>query len=165
MLGVFIGAMIFVLGIAVGAMLLRPGGALSNIPTTLSINRNAAVSEAGISSDASAATGKLNQTLVNDVLRRLRGEWYGELPTDDKLTDGAIRGMVTSLGDPFTQYVEPSMARLMEQDINGNSKASARHCAPPRAAPSRSCAYSKIHQPKRPVYWPTTSLSRSTAAP
>ncbi len=119
MLGMFIGAMIFVLGIAVGAMLLRPGGALSGIPTTLSINRNGAASEAGISSDASAATGRLNQTLVNDVLRRLRGEWYGELPTDDKLTDGAIRGMVTSLGDPYTQYVEPSMAKLMEQDING----------------------------------------------
>ncbi len=53
------------------------------------------------------------------MLRRLRNEWYGDLPSNDKLTDGAVRGMVSSLGDPFTQYVEPSLAKLMEQDITG----------------------------------------------
>jgi carboxyl-terminal processing protease len=120
LLGMFVGTLIFVLGVAVGGTLSRPGGLLSDglpFPTT----RTSAVDPvAGIGSDTNAAaTGRLNQTLVNDVLRRLRTDWYGELPSNDKLTDGAIRGMVNSLGDPFTQYVEPSLARIIQQDISG----------------------------------------------
>lgn len=122
MLGMFIGALIFVLGIAVGAMLARPGGMLfdgASPFSALTARSDSTGSDAGVGSDATAATGRLNQTLINDVLRRLRSEWYGELPTNDKLTDGAIRGMVNSLGDQFTQYVEPSLAKIMEQDISG----------------------------------------------
>lgn len=121
MLGMFIGALIFILGIAVGSVLSRPGGVLFNGASPFP-NLNPLGSEAGIVSDSSgnAATGRLNQRLIDDVLGRLRTQWYGELPTNDKLTDGAIRGMVSSLGDQFTQYVEPKFAKILEQDSSGS---------------------------------------------
>ena len=54
------------------------------------------------------------------MLQRLKTQWYGELPANDKLTDGAIRGMVSSLGDQFTQYVEPKYAKILNEDIEGS---------------------------------------------
>jgi carboxyl-terminal processing protease len=120
LLGTLVGVMIFTLGLGMGIVLSQPGGVLANGLN----NGDQQSAEAGLGTDVQAVpqgsgTGQINQRLVNDVLRRLRGEFYGELPANDKLTDGAIRGMVTTLGDPFTQYVEPSLARMMEQDING----------------------------------------------
>jgi carboxyl-terminal processing protease len=120
LLGTLVGIMIFTLGLGMGIVLSQPGGVLANGLN----NGDQQSAEAGLGTDVQAVpqgsgTGQINQRLVNDVLRRLRGEFYGELPANDKLTDGAIRGMVTTLGDPFTQYVEPSLARMMEQDING----------------------------------------------
>jgi carboxyl-terminal processing protease len=120
LLGTLVGVMIFTLGLGMGIVLSQPGGVLANGLN----NGDQQSAEAGLGTDVQAVpqgsgAGQINQRLVNDVLRRLRGEFYGELPANDKLTDGAIRGMVTTLGDPFTQYVEPSLARMMEQDING----------------------------------------------
>ena len=62
----------------------------------------------------------LNSSLVNDVLGRLKTQWYGQLPTNAQLTDGAIKGMVNSLGDQFTQYVEPRFAKILNDDISGS---------------------------------------------
>jgi carboxyl-terminal processing protease len=120
LLGTLIGGLLFTLGLGLGIVLSQPGGVLASGLTA----NDRKPAEAGLGTDtnpapSSAANGQLNQRLVNDVLRRLRGEFYGDLPSNDKLTDGAIRGMVTTLGDPFTQYVEPSLARMMEQDISG----------------------------------------------
>jgi carboxyl-terminal processing protease len=118
MLGLFVGALLFVLGMSSGVMLTRPGAPLAHVADSL-INRNAADDEAAAASDSSAASGRIDQALVDDVLRRLRTQWYGEMPSNATLTDGAVRGMVNALGDPFTQYVEPKLARIMEQDISG----------------------------------------------
>ncbi len=116
MLGLFVGGMLFVLGLSSGVMLTQPGAPLEHVAASFVNSGN---SEASTASDAAASTGRIDQVLVNDVLRRLRTQWYGDMPSSSALTDGAIRGMVNSLGDPFTQYVEPKLAKIMEQDING----------------------------------------------
>jgi len=118
MLGLFVGALLFVLGLSSGVMLTRPGGPLESAADAF-VRPNGAPDEAAAASDSTASNGRIDQALVNDVLRRLRTQWYGDLPSNATLTDGAVRGMVNSLGDPFTQYVEPRLARIMEQDISG----------------------------------------------
>jgi carboxyl-terminal processing protease len=57
--------------------------------------------------------------LIENVVEKLKTQWYGELPSDEALTDGAIRGMVSALGDQFTAYVEPKFAKMMDEDISG----------------------------------------------
>ena len=76
------------------------------------------VTETGVSLGVGApVTNSLNVALMNDVLQRLRAQWYGTLPSDDQLTNGALRGMVNSLGDPFTTYVEPQYAGSLNEDM------------------------------------------------
>ena len=119
MLGVFIGALIFILGITVGVVFSRPGGLLFTGASPFS-TLQAGVNNGITGAPADQASGQLNLTLMNDVIRRLHDQWYGEFPTNDQLTDGAIKGMVNSLGDQFTQYVEPRFAKILNDDISGS---------------------------------------------
>lgn len=40
-------------------------------------------------------------------------------PTDSALTEGAIRGMVDALGDPYTVYLDPEAAKDLEDGLEG----------------------------------------------
>ncbi|MCS7055788.1 MAG: S41 family peptidase [Thermoflexales bacterium] len=118
MLGMFIGALIFILGMTAGVVMSRPGGLLFAGASPFSPHpSNAAVSAA--QSDAATEQQGLNYALINDVIRRLRTQWYGEMPSSAKLTDGAIKGLVNALGDEFTQYVEPRFAKMLNEDMTG----------------------------------------------
>ncbi len=116
LLGMFIGALIFILGMTAGVVLSRPGGLLftgaSPFPPT-----NIAASAGA--SDAAAGQAELDFALIKDVIGRLRAQWYGEMPSSAQLTDGAIKGLVNALGDEFTQYVEPRFAKMLNEDITG----------------------------------------------
>jgi carboxyl-terminal processing protease len=120
MLGMFIGALIFILGITVGVVLSRPGGMLFTGASPFASLGPDFEANAGIGVAAGEQKGQLNYTLINDVIGRLRTQWYGDLPTNAQLTDGAIKGMVNALGDQFTQYVEPRFAKILNDDISGS---------------------------------------------
>jgi carboxyl-terminal processing protease len=122
LMGLFIGTMIFIVGVTVGALISRPGGFLftgaspfppSGGSTSIGIGAPAV-------SGTSSEVASVDSALIDNVLQRLKTQWYGELPTNDKLTDGAIRGMVNALGDQFTQYVEPKYAKILNEDIEGS---------------------------------------------
>lgn len=49
----------------------------------------------------------------------VKEEYYGELPTTDEMVEGAIRGMVQTLGDRFTSYISPKIARVINEDATG----------------------------------------------
>jgi carboxyl-terminal processing protease len=117
LVGVFTGVILFAMGIAAGITLARgdfsfrgasafppPGTATGSISATPSAARAAEV----------------DLKLINETLTQLKGNWYGELPSSDALTNGAIRGMVSALGDDFTAYVEPKYAKMLEEDTSGS---------------------------------------------
>lgn len=120
MLGMFIGALIFILGVTVGVVLSRPGGMLFSGASPFASFGPGFEANAGVGVAAGEQKGQLNYTLINDVIGRLRTQWYGDLPTNAQLTDGAIKGMVNALGDQFTQYVEPRFAKMLNDDITGS---------------------------------------------
>ncbi|HQW34612.1 MAG TPA: S41 family peptidase [Thermoflexales bacterium] len=122
LLGLFIGGLIFVTGLAVGAVgasTLRAGNAAVTAPPVVAPSTGGSSAATAVPSTSATSSG-LNQTLMNDVMSRLRKQWYGDIPSNDALTDGAIRGMVNSLGDPFTAYVEPKYAKMLEDDTSGS---------------------------------------------
>jgi len=45
--------------------------------------------------------------------------YYGDLPTDQEVTYGAIRGMLRSLADPYTYFIEPSDHAMEEAQLEG----------------------------------------------
>ena len=72
-----------------------------------------------------ASNGKNNANLtgLEYTLARFRTElekkYLGEID-DDKLIDGAIKGYVASLGDPYTVYYTKEEMQEIMQETNGN---------------------------------------------
>lgn len=48
-----------------------------------------------------------------------RSFYGGDLPTDQELSYGAIRGMLRALDDPFTYFIEPSDHEMEEAQLEG----------------------------------------------
>jgi carboxyl-terminal processing protease len=56
-----------------------------------------------------------------EVWQLVDGEFYDRAALDyDKLTYGAIRGMLEALGDPHTSFADPEVARVSEDDMRGS---------------------------------------------
>jgi len=47
-------------------------------------------------------------------------DYFGEIPSDDEVTYGAIRGAVNTLGDPFTAFINPEIAEINREDDTGS---------------------------------------------
>ena len=51
-----------------------------------------------------------------DLIQR---DFYGDLPTEEELTYGAIRGALNTLDDPFTGFIEPQTAAINRENRSG----------------------------------------------
>ncbi len=54
-----------------------------------------------------------------EVWEILQRDYYGELPDMQTVTYGAIRGMLETLGDEYTSFIEPDIAAIMNEDASG----------------------------------------------
>jgi len=71
------------------------------------------------------------QTISVDVPRNLgvfweawnilKSEYYGQIPSRQELTRGAIRGMLRALNDPHTVLVEPAPAQAEQASLKGET--------------------------------------------
>jgi len=55
----------------------------------------------------------------NKVLQLVRERFYGEVPTDRRLTYTAIKGMLNSLDDPYTRFLDPTEYADLRQENSG----------------------------------------------
>ncbi len=49
----------------------------------------------------------------------VQDEYYGEIPAPQTVAYGAIRGALQTLGDPYTSFIEPKIARILQEDASG----------------------------------------------
>ncbi|MFB0537703.1 MAG: S41 family peptidase [Anaerolineae bacterium] len=49
----------------------------------------------------------------------IENEFYGDLPTMQEVTYGAIRGVLVAIGDDGTSFIDPEHAAIMREDITG----------------------------------------------
>ena len=61
----------------------------------------------------------LDPELLQEVLTLLERDFYGEIPDRKTLTHGAIRGLLMTLDDPYTSFVEPNIADILREDATG----------------------------------------------
>ncbi len=115
MVGVFVALLIFIVGLTVGVTAAKGFGLPGPSPFLPDLSSGTSLAP----SNTITSSAGVNLALMNDVLLRLRSQWYGTMPSNDQLTNGALRGMVSSLGDPFTAYVEPKYALILNQDMSG----------------------------------------------
>jgi carboxyl-terminal processing protease len=59
-------------------------------------------------------------SLLEEVYGIVQGEFYGDIPNDTQLSYGAVRGMLQSLDDRFTTFLEPSIADRERESRSGS---------------------------------------------
>jgi carboxyl-terminal processing protease len=59
-------------------------------------------------------------TVFWEAWHLLERDFYGQLPTAQQMTYGAIRGVLTTLNDPYTTFVEPKPRQLERDDLRGS---------------------------------------------
>jgi carboxyl-terminal processing protease len=119
MIGMLVAVLIFIIGVVTGIASQNSFSFSGASPMITRVPILGAVAPTVSSQSTITRTGKINTQLVENVLERLKNQWYGEMPSDDVLTDGAIRGMVNAFGDQYTAYIEPKFAKLLNEDVNG----------------------------------------------
>jgi carboxyl-terminal processing protease len=85
-----------------------------------------APSPTGVPSTPMAATGsndgRIDEELgiFHEAYDLIQSEFFGEIPTDNEIVYGAIRGMLQRLDDPNTTFLEPSIAELDREARTGS---------------------------------------------
>lgn len=54
-----------------------------------------------------------------EAWKLVQQEYYGEIPSPQTIAYGAIRGALQTLGDPYTSFIEPKIARILQEDASG----------------------------------------------
>ncbi|MFX3636831.1 MAG: S41 family peptidase [Candidatus Pristimantibacillus sp.] len=72
---------------------------------------------ASASAQAGLSAGEL--TKINAVLDLIESKYFQDIDRDE-LVDGAVRGMMTSLDDPYSVYMEKDAAQNFSQSIEGS---------------------------------------------
>ncbi|MCS6964826.1 S41 family peptidase [Thermoflexus sp.] len=54
-----------------------------------------------------------------EAWKLVQDEYYGEIPAPQTVAYGAIRGALQTLGDPYTSFIEPKIARILQEDASG----------------------------------------------
>src|SRR3954447_25439158 len=122
------------------------------------------VLQTGMLSGAIAASSEAYRQigLFGDVYDKVR-TGYVETPTEAKLIEGAINGMLTSL-DPHSSYLSPNEFKEMQTKPVASSAGLALRSRWRRGSSRSWLRLTRPRPPKR-AFWPTTSSPRSTASP
>jgi len=65
------------------------------------------------------ATGKPID-LFWETWNLIQQDYYGDLPSENQVIYGAIRGAMNTLDDPFTGFLEPKIAAIQREDDSGS---------------------------------------------
>lgn len=113
-LAALLGIGLFAAGVMVGTGLdvvdlVRSGGVGSPLPDVPFLE-----------APASAGTeAEVDMTPFWEAWDLLEDRFYYDLPSEEERVYGAIQGMVDVLDDPYTSFVDPESARLMQEDSSG----------------------------------------------
>ncbi|MGH2592664.1 MAG: S41 family peptidase, partial [Anaerolineae bacterium] len=71
------------------------------------------------SADTAGSADASTTALIDDAWQLVESRFFGTLPTTQTRAYSAIRGLLSSLNDPYTVLVEPSAARLESDQLRG----------------------------------------------
>jgi len=57
--------------------------------------------------------------ILRTVLELLDEQFYGDIPDGKTLAYGAIRGMLLTLDDPYTSFIDPQISAVLNEDAEG----------------------------------------------
>ena len=66
-----------------------------------------------------ASAASFDYEVLQNVLDLLDEQFYGEIPDGQTLAYGAIRGMLMTLDDPYTSFIDPEISAIINEDASG----------------------------------------------
>jgi hypothetical protein len=119
--GALYGAGVFLaMGVAfAGGAVLKKSGAAPAKP--IAPVRVAEATEGVSSVHLTAPAGEASENLATfeEVYRRVENEYTDALPSDTKLSQGAVSAMVASLEDPHSYFLNPAQRQLIDSEGKG----------------------------------------------
>ncbi len=115
-------------GFFVGYLVNRPATGSSSRVTTIEAPRSTpSGSEAeteveggeAATEEVTPESTQFDFQILREVIEVMRNEYYGEIPDGKTLAYGAIRGMLLTLDDPYTSFIEPKIASILNEDASG----------------------------------------------
>lgn len=76
--------------------------------------------EGGPPAPAADVREKSSFDLYWEVWGLIEQNFYGQLPTDEERTYGAIRGSLQALDDDYTSFIEPEATEILRSDMSGS---------------------------------------------
>jgi carboxyl-terminal processing protease len=65
------------------------------------------------------SVGSVDLTKVQQAARLIQADYVDSSVNTTKLSQGSVQGMVSSLGDPYTQYFDPEQYKRLQQSYQG----------------------------------------------
>ncbi len=112
-LGVALSMGIFASGVAVGMLL------DGTLPQRVNVQPPPLPNVADLGTERQTSEEEVDMTTFWEVWNTLEDRFYYDLPPQQERVYGAIEGLIDSLGDPYTSFVPPNVARILEEDSSG----------------------------------------------
>ncbi len=112
--GLFIGRVTALRGIQPAAC---PPPSLSQEPTA---EKTQAIPEEQYGMQEMQLSEDFDYKTLESVLNLLDEQFYGEIPDGKTLAYGAIRGMLLTLDDPYTSFIDPEITAVLNEDASGS---------------------------------------------
>ena len=65
------------------------------------------------------STSRIDTKAIEEAARLIQADYVDTNVNTQKLAQGSVQGMVSSLGDPYTQYFDPAQYRRLLESYNG----------------------------------------------
>ena len=100
------------------ALTIEPPSAAPALPTTKA-QAATPTPEAPAQAPTSNAEGPLDMALFNEAWQLLQDQFYGDLPQGEEITYAALRGVIATLNDQHTGFLNPQQAERARSDMEG----------------------------------------------
>src|SRR5207248_871713 len=85
-----------------------------------SLSAQGGLPERVVTNHAAAGGHELDPSRTySQTVTELKDLYYGDLPTDTKLTYAAVRGLLKAVDDPYTAFLDPEEYKALHDDNEG----------------------------------------------
>ncbi len=109
-------------GFVLGRFAARPAKVITPLPpasTPTPTPPSTRTTSPSVTPTPTVVSSELDYQMMQEVLTLLKKQYYGEIPDSKTLTYGAIRGLLTTLNDPNTSFIDPQVSAILNEDASG----------------------------------------------
>jgi len=109
-----------ILGLVVVSLVIFSAGFIAGSMYTSQESTGSNGQELSISPFQADGSDQADMTVFWEAWDTIEDRFYYDIPSEEVRVQGAVQGLVGSLGDPYTAYIPPDAARIINEDSTGS---------------------------------------------